>query len=167
VRSCPHTEAQEIILPFLKRGSEHLVLFDGPAGEVVKVTHEGIYGDYYEIVDGRMTQFDCTPKDYLERMRSWEELFSNAPNPMGLTESGQIVSRQLYIDGDPASQEAVDEFLAEAGLTPVRQNCWLWKKVETESRMEVWIGDARSDNFVSVSGEVVPIDIRVWGLPLP
>lgn len=154
-------------LPVLAEGSEHLVFFDEPNGDVVKVTHKGIYGDYYEIVAGRMTQYDCTPAEYLLRMRWWEKLFSIAPDPIGLSENGQIVSRQTYIDGDPASQDAVDEFLAEAGLTPVRQNCWLWKRVITESMLEVWIGDARSDNFVSVSGEIVPIDIRVWGLPLP
>jgi len=167
VRGCQHTDWQEVRLPDLAQGSEHLVFFDEPAGEVVKVTHRGIYGDYYEIVEGRMTQYDCTPAEYLLRMRWWEKLFTMAPDPIGLTEAGQIASRQTYIDGDPPSQEAVDEFLTEAGLSPVKQNCWLWKKVETESQMEVWIGDARSDNFVSVSGAIVPIDIRVWGLPLP
>lgn len=43
-------------LPVLATGSEHLVFFDEPGGEVIKVTHAGIYGDYYEIVTVRMTQ---------------------------------------------------------------------------------------------------------------
>lgn len=166
VRICPHTEWCELTLPDLAEGSEHLVFFDESAGEVVKVTRRGIYGDYYEIVEGRMTQFDSTPVEYLLRMRWWEKLFSTAPSPKGLTEAGQIVSRQTYIHGDLPSQE-VDGFLAEAGLTPVRRNCWLWKMAVLKSRMEVWIGDARSDNFVSVGGSIVPIDVRVWGLPMP
>ena len=94
VVQCPHTEWSGLALPDLAEGSEHLVYFDEPSAEVVKVTRPGIYGDYYEIVDGRM------------------------------------------------------------------------KKLEAESRLEVWVGDARSDNFVSVAGSIVPIDIRVWGIPM-
>jgi len=132
----------------------------------VKVTRPGIYGDYYEIVDGRMTQFDSTPAEYLLRMGWWEKLFSTAPAPVGLTDAGQIVSRQTYIGGGLPQQATVDEFLTDAGLFPVKKNCWLWKKLEAESRLEVWVGDARSDNFVSVAGSIVPIDIRVWGIPM-
>jgi hypothetical protein len=32
---------------------------------------------------------------------------------------------------------------------------------------EVWIGDARSDNFILAGSEVIPIDIRIWGVPIP
>ena len=167
VRECPHTEWADLSLPSLAEGSEHLVFFDESAGEVVKITRVGIYGDYYEIIDGRINQFDSTPTEYLLRMQWWEELFSTAPAPMGLTESGQMVSRQRYIHGDLPSQEAVDEFLTGAGLMPVRRACWLWKRVEMESEMEVWIGDARSDNFVLTSDGMVPIDIRVWGVSIP
>jgi hypothetical protein len=39
--------------------------------------------------------------------------------------------------------------------------------VEVDSRFEVWIGDARSDNFVLADGEIIPIDIRIWGVPIP
>ena len=166
VVQCPHTEWSGLALPDLAEGSEHLVYFDEPSAEVVKVTRPGIYGDYYEIVDGRMTQFDSTPAEYLLRMGWWEKLFSTAPAPVGLTDAGQIVSRQTYIGGGLPQQATVDEFLTDAGLFPVKKNCWLWKKLEAESRLEVWVGDARSDNFVSVAGSIVPIDIRVWGIPM-
>jgi hypothetical protein len=154
-----------ITLPDLAEGSEHLVYFDERCGEVVKVTRPGTYGDYYEIVDGRMTQFDSTPAEYLLRMGWWEKLFSTAPAPIGLTDADQIVSRQTYISGRLPLQATVDEFLGEAGLLPVKKNCWLWKKLEVESQLEIWVGDARSDNFVSVDGAIVPIDIRVWSIP--
>jgi len=98
------------------------------------------------------------------RGRSSPDPLKSTKNPIGFTDAGQIVSRQTHIRGDLPSQEAVDEFLTEAGLQPVRRNCWLWKKVERKLRMEVWIGDARSDHFVSVAGAIVPIDVRIWGL---
>jgi hypothetical protein len=166
VEQCPHTKWCDLILPDLAEGSEHLVFFDEQTREVVKLTRPGIYGDYYEIVNDRVAQFDNTPREYLLRMRWWEILLSTAPDPRGLTETGQILSRQTHIRGDLPTQGAVDDFLASAGLSPVKKNCWLWKKADPESRMETWIGDARSDNFVSVGGEIVPIDIRVWRRPV-
>jgi hypothetical protein len=167
VKNCPHTEWSDLCLPLLAEGSEHRVLFDGKSSEVVKITLPGTYGDYYEIIDNRISQYDSTPEEYLLRMDWWEKLFSTAPSPLGMTGSGQIVSRQMFIlgDSDPP-QERVDCFLADAGLIPVRQSCWLWKKVDAEAQMEVWIGDARSDNFVLTEGEIIPIDIRIWGVPI-
>ena len=76
------------------QGQEHLVLLDEQTSQVVKITLPGTYGDYYEIIDGRINQFDSTPAEYLLRMRWWEKLFSSAPDPIGMTESGQIVSGQ-------------------------------------------------------------------------
>ncbi len=167
IQGCPHTQWTEMGLPRLDEGSEHLVLFDGGTSEVVKITLPGTYGDYYEIIEDRISQFDSTPVEYLLRMRWWEALFSTAPAPIGMTDSGQIVSRQRYIQGDPLPpQERVDQFLVEAGAVAVKQSCWLWKKVEPDSRVEIWIGDARSDNFVLATGEIIPIDIRIWGVPV-
>ena len=166
VRDCPHTQWSEVELPCLATGSEHLVLIDAASNEVVKITLPGTYGDYYEIIEGKIHQFDNTPEEYLRRMLWWEELFSSAPLPIGLTESGQIVSRQRFIQGDPCPpQEEVDRFLIEAGAVAVRQRCWLWKTVHPESDTEIWIGDARSDNFVLTEAGMVPIDIRVWEVP--
>lgn len=85
-----------------------------------------------------------------------------------MTDSGQIISRQRFIQGDPfPPQEAVDQFLIESGATAVKQHCWLWRKVDFESEIEIWIGDARSDNFVLTTEGMVPIDIRVWGVSIP
>jgi hypothetical protein len=167
VALCSHTGWSELHLPKLAEGSEHLVLFDEDASEVVKVTRPGLYGDYYEIHEGKIVQYDNTPEEYLRRMGWWETLFSAAPEPVGVTERGQIVSRQKFIVGDEPSQVEVDRFLEEAGLTAVRQNFWIWKKIVAESPNEIWIGDARSDNFVSAKGEIIPIDIRIWGVPVP
>lgn len=166
VASCQHTGWQNTSLPRLDEGSEHLVLFDEATSEVVKITRPGIYGDYYEISEGRISQFDNTPAEYLLRMRWWDKLFSAALDPVGVSESGQIVSRQRFIRGEPPDQDAVDRFLTEAGLVPVKQSCWLWKKADDESEIEVWVGDARADNFVSAQGEIIPIDIRIWGVPI-
>lgn len=82
-----------------------------------------------------------------------------------MTHTGQIVSRQRFIQGDAnPPQEAVDQFLMDAGLIPVNQRCWLWKKVGREMSHEIWIGDARSDNFVLTNLGMVPIDLRIWGV---
>ncbi len=154
-------------LPELVKGSEHQVLFDETTSEVVKVTLPKTYGEYYEIIDDRVHQFGSTPAEYLLRMRWWEKLFSTAPAPLGMTETGQIVSRQRFIEGDSVpSQEQVDRFLLGAGATAVRRHCWLWKKTDVDPEIEVWIGDARSDNFVLAGDQIVPIDIRVWGVPV-
>jgi hypothetical protein len=167
VERCPHAQWTETRLPHLDTGSEHCVLFDEATREVVKITLPGIYGDRYEIIDNQVTEFRCTPAEYLIRMHWWEELFSTAPAPLGMTESGQIVSRQPFIKGDAnPPQEKVDQFLLEAGAVAVRKSCWLWKKVDVDSEIEVWIGDARSDNFVLTEGVIIPIDIRIWGVPI-
>lgn len=167
VDRCPHTEWVVLSLPKLDEGSEHLVLVDVGKSEVVKITLPGTYGDYYEIAEGRMSQYACTPVEYLLRLRWWDEHFTTAPEPLGMSDSGQIVSRQRLIQGDLPEQGEVDAFLVEAGLTAVRQSSWLWKRAVTESAIEVWIGDARADNFVSTTGGIVPIDIRIWGVPIP
>lgn len=165
VRSCEHTDWSDVCLPKLAEGSEHLVLFDAETSEVVKITLPGTYGDYYEIIDGKINQFDSTPEEYLLRLRLWEKLFSSAPTPLGMTESGQIVSRQRFIKGDSEPpQEEVDQFLLDAGAVAVRQNCWLWKKADGDSESEIWVGDARSDNFVLTPDGMVPIDIRIWSV---
>ena len=167
IETCPHTQWMELNLPRLDEGSEHLVLFDVGTSEVVKITRPGTYGDYYEIIEGRINQFDSTPAEYLLRMNWWEELFSTAPNPIGMTATGQIVSRQRFIQGDPnPPQKEVDQFLIDAGAVAVKQSCWLWKKVEADSNIEVWVGDARSDNFVLAKDGMIPIDIRIWGIPI-
>ncbi len=168
VESCEHSQWSEFTLPRLDEGSEHLVLFDEQTSEVVKITLPGTYGDYYEIIEGRIYQFDSTPKEYLLRMGWWEKLFSAAPDPLGVTDKGRIVSRQRFIQGDPdPPQEEVDQFLLDAGAVAVRQSCWLWKKADHESGIEIWIGDARLDNFVLARDGMVPIDIRIWGVPIP
>jgi hypothetical protein len=167
VKSCPHTQWTEERLPHLKTGSEHCVLFDEAAREVVKITLPGIYGDYYEIIDDQVTEFRSTPAEYLIRMHWWDELFSTAPVPLGMTEAGQFVSRQRFIVGDAEPPQArVDQFLIDAGATEVRRRCWLWKFTNADPEIEIWIGDARSDNFVLAGDQIVPIDIRVWGVPV-
>jgi len=166
VKSCEHTSWTDTRLPRLAEGSEHLVLFDEATAEVVKITHPGLYGDYYEVTSGRISQFDSAPAEYLLRMRWWEKLFSAALDPIGMTKGKQIVSRQRFISGEPPAQSQVDRFLVEAGLIPVKQSCWLWKKEAGDSEVEVWVGDARADNFVSAGGEIIPIDIRIWGVPI-
>jgi hypothetical protein len=107
-------------------------------------------------------QQGCSPLEYLIRLRLWDYVFANAPEPIGLTARGQFVCRQQFVTGDPASQVDVDQYLFEAGLEPVKQNRWLWMKPYPNEDYDVWVRDARSDNFVLTDFGLVPIDLRLW-----
>lgn len=112
-----------------------------------------------------MNQRNCSPLEYLSRLRFWKKLFGSAPIALGITDQGSIVSSQNYIQGNVPSQDGVDAFLELSGLVPVKRQFWLWKKVYPG--FEIWVGDARKDNFVDTETEVVPIDIRVWFVDTP
>ena len=81
----------------------------------------------------------------------------------GITEIGQVVSTHQFISGAPPSQEEVNKFLEEAGLIPRKQRYWLWKR--SYPKFDIWLGDARSDNFVKSAAGIVPIDVRLWTTP--
>lgn len=154
------------MLPKLAEGSEHLVLLDEAEAVVFKLTRPTIYGESYYLVDGVVHQKNCSPLDYLLRLHFWKKVFRSAPQAIGMTPEGQILSQQKYISGAPPSQEAADAFLISAGMKPVKQSCWLWKMEYPEGEYDVWIGDARADNFVENAGGIIPIDLRIWTAPM-
>lgn len=160
VQSCAHSGVRDWELPKLAVGSEHCVLFHEPDWSVIKVTLPHTYGDYYYLQAGRVYQEACTPLQYLMRLQYWTELFGAAPQAIGLTPDGRIVSDQPFITGKPPTQDEVDTFLMDSGLEPVRRNCFLWKRAYEQE--EVWIGDARDENFLRTDNDIVPIDIRLW-----
>ncbi len=164
VAACPHQPGTTFRGRLLGVGSEHRVLHDAAENLAVKSTLPGTFGDYYFLRDGRVCQEKSTPLEYLLRMHLWGTLFGVAPKPVGLTPSGEIITRQPFILGEVPSQAAVDHWLAENGLHPVRPSCWLWAHRATS--LEVWIGDARADNFVQTEQGIIPIDLRVW-IPSP
>jgi hypothetical protein len=45
-----------------------------------------------------------TPSDYLVRLMLLDMHFGFAPDAMGVTEAGQIVTRQKFVEGDPPTQ---------------------------------------------------------------
>jgi len=166
VKKCDHVGVQYLAAPKLTEGSEHAVYLDEAKGTVFKLTHPSIYGDYYYLVDGMVNQEICSPAQYLARLRFWSKLFGLAPSPLGITDRGQILTRQKFVTGEAPSQEQVDNYLKEIGLIPVKQSRWLWKyKTLADESMELWVGDARSDNFVLNGNQMFAIDIRVWLIP--
>jgi hypothetical protein len=168
VSKCTHTPDAVVTLPKLDEGSEHRVFLDEAdyRAKVIKLTRSGIYGEFYYLVDGLVNQKNCSPYEYLLRLRLWKKLFGAAPEDIGITANGEIVSRQDYITGTPPTQSEVDEFLENSGLTAVKRKCWLWKKDYPEGQFEIWVGDARFDNFVKTDQGIVPIDIRMWFGPV-
>jgi hypothetical protein len=161
VNSCAHNSESEIYLPKLDEGSEHLVFFDEQNALVFKATRSRIFGESYFLDEnGKVNQRNCSPLEYLIRLRLWKKLFHSAPRDLGITEQGQIVSAHQFITGTLPTQEAVDAFLIDAGLSDAKRKFWLWKKTYLD--FEIWIGDARADNFVESPAGIVPIDIRLW-----
>ncbi len=156
-----------ISLSKLDEGSEHIVYLAPSGSEVLKLTRPGTYGDHYFLRNDRVHQQCSTPGEYFLRLQMLQDHFGFAPVACGITSEGQIVSRQKFVQGDPPTQDEVDDFLLAAAIEPVRRSCWLWKKADPESEVEYWIGDARADNFVKTSNGIVPIDLRMWGVGVP
>jgi len=154
-----------LTLPQVAEGSEHLVFADAASGRVFKLTKLGLYGENYFIESGRIAQKNCSPFEYLARLRLWRHVFRSAPEPLGITPGGQIVSRHEFVSGVPPEQDEVDEFLKEAGFVPVRQKYWLWEKPYPAEAFGIGLGDARADNFVKTPLGIVPIDVRLWITP--
>jgi len=150
----------------LTHGSEHEVYLEQEFREcVVKTTLLGLYGDQYYLQEGLVYQKECTPYEYLVRLRLWKKIFGFAPWDLGITTSGQIVSIQTFVVGEMPAQEQVNAFLRQSGLTAVRESCWLWKQDDAVRPVSIWVGDARADNFVAHEGEIIPIDLRLWITP--
>jgi hypothetical protein len=109
-----------------------------------------------------MNQRNCSPLDYLLRLRIWRHVFGSAPDPIGITSKNQIVSQHRFVKGTPPSQPEVDQFLNDIGFVPLRPQYWLWQKEYVDLGFSVGLGDARDENFVKTSLDIVPIDIRLW-----
>ncbi len=109
-----------------------------------------------------MNQENCSVLDYLIRMRLWLHVFGSAPQPLGLTEYGQVITNHCFVTGTPPDLEEVELFLAVAGFTSVRRKYWLWEKVYEKEDFTIGLGDAREENFVKSREGIVPIDVRLW-----
>lgn len=167
-RSCPHTASVSATLARYDEGSEHTVFLAPDGVDVIKRTLPGTFGDLYFVnAEGRVCQRCCTPAGYLVRLAMLEINFGFAPRVVGVTGTGQIVTAQRFVEGDPATQDEVDEFLRRSGFEAVKRNCWLWKKSRAGHDVEYWVGDARADNFIKTRSGLVPIDLRMWSLPMP
>ncbi|MCX5724406.1 MAG: hypothetical protein NTX84_07835 [Nitrospirae bacterium] len=150
---------------WISRGSEHEVFFNAEKSTVIKLTlPQGIYGDIYYVADGRICQRMTMPIEYLDRLPIWEGSFGGcAPKILGFTADGRFVTEMPFIRGVRSAQDDVDAFLVRHGWEPVNQRAFVWKKRLHPQNDELWVGDIRGDNCVSVQdGTVVPIDIRLW-----
>jgi hypothetical protein len=131
-------------------------------GRVWKLTRPTIFGESYYLVEGIVHQKNSSPWEYLVRLKLWTRLFGTGPVAVGMTKEAQMVSVDSFVPGTPPTQQRVDAFLVEAGLVAVKQSCWLWKKEYPD--LELWVGDARADNFVDTPRGIVPIDVRLWAM---
>ena len=129
---CPHSTEFSLKLAKLGEGSEHFVYLTESGENVLKLTKPGIFGDSCFLKDGRVNQRCCTPGDYLLRMNLLKAHFGFAPDAIGVTDTGQIVTLQKFIEGEPPFQEEADAFLIISGLEPVKQSCFIWKRTSPE-----------------------------------
>lgn len=160
VNLCPHTSESSLRLPWITTGSEHFVYYNKPETEVIKVTIPNCFGESYFISDGKMSQRNCGPIEYLVRLNLCRTVFGFKTKTLGISDAGQIISTQQYVTGNPPTQDQANEFLLNNGFEPVKKQYWLWKTIGDD--VDIWIGDARSDNFVLGSSGIVPIDLRMW-----
>jgi len=138
-----------------------LVYLQDTTATVIKVTREDIFGDQYFLKDGLIHQQKSTPLQYLIRLRLWKKLFGAAPVCLGITPLGQFISTQPFISGEMPSQQEVDAYLSNSGITPLKKAAFVWEKFFPEENHSVWIGDTRDENFVKTESGIVPIDIRL------
>ncbi|MEO6052905.1 MAG: hypothetical protein ABIP97_02735 [Chthoniobacterales bacterium] len=162
VEKCPHTLEKKIEFPKLAQGSEHVVFLDESKADVIKVTLPNCFGDFYYLQDGKVVQAECSPLMYLDRLRGWRSVLGNAPSAVGVTREGRIVSTQKFVQGVAATMSEVNAYLRSEGFQAVSESCFLWKTKDSKNNQEIWLGDARDENFVKSEGHIVPIDIRVW-----
>ncbi len=50
--------------------------------------------------------------------------FGFAPNPVGITKAGQVVTLQRFVEGEPPASVEVDEFLLLVGFEPIDLRMW-------------------------------------------
>lgn len=160
VSKCCHLPEQQLSLPKIAEGSEHEVFLRADVAQVFKLTRPHTFGESYFLKENIVHQRNCSPLDYLIRLRLWKKVFGSAPSDLGITTTGQIVTEQKYIAGDLPNQDRVNEFLESSGFIDVKHQCFLWKKPFEE--FDIWLGDARDENFVETPKGIVPIDIRMW-----
>lgn len=164
VERCSHEPWKSTTLRKLDEGSEHSVYLNDTGSHVLKLTFPGRFGEFYYLDGGRVNERRCTPLEYLIRVRLVGKFFGFSSSALGITDTNRMVSIQRFVTGDIATQEEVDSFLTDSGFTAVKKNCWLWNTEEINGShiFKIWIGDARSDNFVKTPFGLIPIDLRMW-----
>jgi hypothetical protein len=162
VDKCQHCAEVSAVFPKISEGSEHLVYLDAGTARVFKATKKGLFGESYFLANGKMHQKNCSPLDYLIRLRLWRHVFGSAPEPLGITQDGQIITSHDFVTGTPPDQDEVNLFLEVAGFTAKRRELWLWERTYENEGFGIGLGDARADNFVKSKSGIVPIDVRLW-----
>jgi hypothetical protein len=126
---------------------------------VIKLTKPGLYGDLYYLHNGLVNQRNCSISEYAVRTHLSDFLGFHT-SLLGITDTHQIVTSQKFIQGTQPTNTEVSEFLRHSDFTPVKEECWLWQRLIND--LLIWVGDARTDNFVKTEHGIVPIDLRMW-----
>ena len=127
---------------------------------VVKITYPGLFG--LRVVYRQDESRHCTPLEYFERWQLHCEMFGDDAEFLGVVKTSEglrTVIRQKLIEGEPASDEEIDQFFRGNEWLPFR---WNNNLAYFDEAREVVVSDTHPGNLVKMpDGKLAPIDLRV------
>lgn len=158
------------LIPDLRGGVEHDVIFDIATGTVLKFTKPGraAYAVNFDLGTPKLAP--AQPLEYLERLSLQNAIFGDNLRFVGIAGTvGQrrIVTRQDLVRGRPARWEEIIRMMDELGFTKLRHNHGIgYEDSYAFVRGDVVVFDMRPANvFVTDDGIVVPVDTIPVRLP--
>jgi hypothetical protein len=140
-------------------GLEHFVWPDEAKQVARKFTYGGTFGRTVRVINKGLVP--ATPLEYFIRWANHNDLFLPITKISGVLDPGKdgpaILLEQTLLFGDLPSLAAIQEFLRDAGYSPIAGQMFAWKNVD----LGFAIFDARPANFVAISQVPVPFDLIV------
>ena len=138
-------------------GGEHCVDFDAKSQRFVKATRSDVGFGYGTYLSNSGQQ--ATPWEYLDRIALHNRIFHDDIRVEGVvSQSGgrfSIVTSQRRIDGDPASEEEIDQTMCSKGFEPLGDGIYY------NGGEGLLIHDMHPRNAVFSQGRTIPIDTSI------
>lgn len=158
------------LIPDLRGGVEHDVIFDTVTGTVLKFTKpdKAAYAVNFDLGTPRMAP--ARPLEYLERLSLQNRLFGDNLRFVGIARTAgqrRIVTRQDLVMGRPARWEEIVHMMNELGFTKLRHNHGIgYEDSYAFVRDDAVVFDLRPANvFVTDDDIIIPVDTIPVRLP--